>query len=114
MGVNKLAASIGCSVDEAQHLTDTYFGQFPEIKDYIERCRTYMKNNDGRIWTLFGDKAQGSSARWSTQALNYRIQGGASLLATSGFWNCVTAAKKFGMNIQTQGVNKLPSIQVIV
>ena len=104
MSIRRLAEELNTTVEEAQALVDTYFGAFPEVKEYIERCRTYMKEHDGRIMTFFGDKAQGNVDKYSTQALNYRVQGGASLLATSGYFNATTAAIKLGYKCSPFGI----------
>ena len=104
MGDNSLSRSLGCEVSEAQELRRFYFDQFPEVETYIDYARQYMKDHDGRVWTLFGDKTVGVADRFMTQALNMRIQGGASLLATAGFFNTATAAMKLGLFCNPYGI----------
>lgn len=104
MGDNSLAAKLGTSKDEAIELRNFYFSQFPEVETYIDKARQYMSDHGGKIWTLFGDTANGRLDKITTQALNMRIQGGAALLALAGFFNTATAAKRLGLYCNPSGI----------
>lgn len=104
MGDNSLAAKLGTDLQEARELRRFYFDQFPEVEAYIEKARQYMSDHGGKIWTVFGDTANGRLDKITTQALNMRIQGGASLLATAGFFNTATAAKRLGFYCNPMGL----------
>lgn len=105
LGNKNLAMNLGSTVDQAIEMKRFFFNRFPEIEEYIEKCRKYASDHGGLAWTMFGNKIRMDPARVVTQALNYRIQGGASLFAVSGFWNAVTAAKMLGLFINPMGMN---------
>ena len=105
LGNKNLAMNLGSTVDQAIEMKRFFFNRFPEIEEYIERCRNYASEHNGLAWTMFGNKIRMDPRRIITQALNYRIQGGASLFAVSGFWNAVTAAKMLGLFINPMGMN---------
>lgn len=104
MGDNSLSAKLGTDMQEARELRRFYFDQFPEVEQFIIVCQEYYKEHGGLVKTILGDKAQGRPEQWTTKALNMVIQGFASLLATAGFFNTATAAKKLNFYCNPMGI----------
>ena len=112
----RAASMIGCSIQEAQELIDSYFTQFKKVKDFMIESHDIVKES-GFITSLFGRKRRIPKAleirsiykdtptnelpyeiRTSLNlAVNHRIQSAAASVVNRsaiGFWNtCKENAK---------------------
>jgi DNA polymerase-1 len=84
-GVGKLAAGLGCSVDEARRLLDAYFSVFPGIRN-IQKDLRYRAKLNTPIRTIGGREyyceppaiIDGRIRTFDYKLLNYLIQGSSS------------------------------------
>jgi uracil-DNA glycosylase family 4 len=69
-------------VVEAQRIFDSFFEQFPKVKDYITAYRSYAREY-GHVQTIFGDyiDVQRDKPDWERRAQNYPIQSSSSSVA---------------------------------
>jgi len=69
-------------VVEAQRIFDSFFEQFPKVKDYINAYRSYAREY-GHVRTIFGDyiDVQRDKPDWERRAQNYPIQSSSSSVA---------------------------------
>ena len=54
-GVKAIATDLNISVQEAQNLFDTFFKQFPKVKDFMESTQQFARQN-GYVETVWGRK----------------------------------------------------------
>ncbi len=79
-----LAANLGISRTEAKNYIDTYFAEYPEIKQYMTKTQQYVETN-GYVATPFGRKIyitgldnRATKSFALRAAINAPIQGGAA------------------------------------
>ncbi len=86
MGQRKLAREIGISQNEAKDMIESYFAQFPSIRDYRANCIAQAKA-EGQVRTIFGrvlelpgiySKNKGIQSEAERIAVNMPIQGSAA------------------------------------
>lgn len=86
MGQRKLAKDLGISQAEAKGIIDSYFAQFPSIRNFISQC-VMNAQQDGYCETIFGrrlylpninSKHQGYRSEAERIAVNMPIQGSAA------------------------------------
>jgi len=86
MGQRKLAREIGISQSEAKDMIESYFAQFPSIRDYRASCIAQAKA-EGQVRTIFGrvlelpgiySKNKGIQSEAERVAVNMPIQGSAA------------------------------------
>ena len=86
MGATKLSEEIGSSRKEAQQFIETYFSQYPNIKNFVESSKEIARKNEfvttilGRRRTVKGinDKNPMLRAAMERIAVNTIIQGSAA------------------------------------
>jgi DNA polymerase-1 len=86
MGQRKLARDLGISQTEAKNIIESYFAQFPSIRNFITSC-VMNAQQDGFCQTIFGrrlylpninSKHQGYKSEAERIAVNMPIQGSAA------------------------------------
>ena len=119
LGVKNLSQQLSTDEETAQQLRISVLGEYPGLKEYIEKQQAYPFNNPkelGTINTFFGDRLylkewdylkmakddkerNNIIARIKRLAVNLVIQGGTSTAMSSGFFNDIREAKKQGWNL---------------
>lgn len=91
-----LAKSFGVEVFEVREIKNAIFNQFRRLYEWQQEQIIWNKKNRGKIRTFMGDiiKTYDKSAKQSRQAINACVQGACSLIATAGFGNIITKARK--------------------
>lgn len=81
---------------EVRLIKAAIFDKFKRLYDWQQEQINYNKKNRGYIRTYLGDirKTYDSSTKQNRQAVNADVQGTCSLIATSGFKNIITEARK--------------------
>lgn len=84
MGPNKLAASLGISLTEAQEYLAAYFNVYRGVKDYMYSQQAFAETN-GYVETLLGRRLYIHEYDYTgTRAVNYPIQGSAAEILKLG------------------------------
>jgi hypothetical protein len=89
-------------VVEAQRIFDSFFEQFPKVKDYITAYRSYAREY-GHVPTIFGDyiDVQRDKPDWERRAQNYPIQSSSSSVAA-------LAGYEMAMEFLLRGLRAVP------
>lgn len=91
-----LAKSFGVEVYEVREIKNAIFKKFTRLYEWQQEQVEYNKSHRGFIKTFLGDirKTYDKSAKQTRQAVNMDVQGSCSLVATAGFRNIITEARK--------------------
>lgn len=75
------------NVAEAERIFESFFKEFPRVKDYIAYCHAYA-GRTGHVKTLFGDylDVDREKTDWQRRAQNYPIQSVSSSVAALSGW----------------------------
>jgi hypothetical protein len=94
-----LAKSFGVETFEVKYIKDAIFKKFQRLYDWQQEQILWNKKNNGFIKSFFGDirKTYDKPKKQARQSINYDVQGSCSLVATSGFNNIITSARKAKM-----------------
>jgi DNA polymerase-1 len=85
MGAQKLADSIGVSLEEARMLKRKYLMALPKVSEFIDIIVSGAKR--GKISGIFGRIYQ-FQERWAYKAINYLIQGGSASMTKKAMISC--------------------------
>lgn len=96
-----LAKSFGVEVYEVREIKNAIFNQFKRLYEWQQEQIVWNKSNRGYIRTFMGDivRTYEKAAKQSRQSINFAVQGACSVLATSGFANIITQARKRKINL---------------
>jgi len=75
MGVGKLAASLGCTIEDARRIKHRYFSVLPKVRQFINSASTVAAQKQVVV-SRFGRPYRFSDPKWSYKAANCLIQGG--------------------------------------
>jgi hypothetical protein len=91
-----LSRSYGVEVFEVGEIKEAIFKKFKRLYEWQTEQVKFNKSSRGNIKTFLGDirKTYDRPAKQSRQAVNMDVQGTCSLVATAGFGNIITAARK--------------------
>lgn len=112
LGKNSLAERLDASLEEADHIIQSLYKSFPQLRVYVDNQGEYPLDHDGYINTMLGDKLrirefydylpkaktqreqQNLIARIKRLGVNLPIQGGtSSIKSNSGNKNYLIAGK---------------------
>lgn len=88
MSPETLSHQLDMTLEETKNLMQGYFDRYSVAKQMIDESIDYCKKT-GYIKTIFGDKlaAKDGKRKANTQGINYKLQNGASVAMTAGFFN---------------------------
>jgi len=112
LGKNSLAERLDASLEEADHIIQSLYKSFPQLRVYVDSQGEYPLDHDGYINTMLGDKLrirefydylpkaktqreqQNLIARIKRLGVNLPIQGGTSSIMACGFMNNIRESLK--------------------
>lgn len=122
LGKNSLAERLDASIEEAEHIIQSLYNSFPQLRKYVDQQGKYPLAHNGYIKTMLGDKlrirefydylpkAQDDRernniiARIKRLGVNLPIQGGTSSIMACGFFNNIRVSEEQNWNMPLQPI----------
>jgi DNA polymerase I-like protein with 3'-5' exonuclease and polymerase domains len=110
------------TLEEADHIIQSLYNSFPQLRRYVEIQGQYPLDNNGYIKTMLGDKLRlrefydylpkatndrernNLIARIKRLGVNLPIQGGTSSIMACGFFNNIRVSKEQGWKTPLQPI----------
>lgn len=107
MSTPALANRLGLPMEEAERLANIFRDRYPKALELLEYQVEYLQRT-GLVYTYLGDKLPIDPLKIESRAeqlgRNYPIQGGSSLICTSGYFIMINKAMELGIDIEPVGM----------
>jgi hypothetical protein len=121
LGKKSLAERLDSSLEEADHIIQSLYTSFPQLRVYVDKQGQYPLDHDGYVNTMLGDKLrvreadlikeaktdyerQNLLARMKRLGVNLPIQGGTSSIMACGFFNNIRVSEEQGWKMPLQPI----------
>ena len=121
LGKKSLAERLDSSLEEADHIIQSLYNSFPQLRVYVDKQGQYPLDHDGYVNTMLGDKLRVKEADLLKQAtsekdrkniiarmqrlgVNLPIQGGTSSIMACGFFNNIRVSEEQGWKTPLQPI----------
>ena len=121
LGKKSLAERLDSTVEEAEHIIQSLYNNFPQLRHYVDAQGNYPLMSGGYVNTMLGDKLKVSEydfymkssssrekanleSRIKRLGVNLPVQGGTAVIMAAGFFNTIRVSIEKGWPIPLQPI----------